>query len=162
MTENEKRHIVNTIVLALPKQDQDFNYFLQDRVEADGFSVMGLKKPNFGTVGACTMPDSDRKGDLVGQKKIPLSRYGITKQTSYSPKEFFVYMTQKDFFKLMSELSADERSLLDTHRGVKKLWQWNGSKFIYHSASLGTFESLNSKILCYVGIKKKDRLLQAV
>lgn len=170
MTENEKKHIVNTIILKLPKQDEDFTYFLQNEIGADGSTLMGLKKPSFGTVGACQMPSLDRKGELVGQKRIPISRFAKTIERSYSKKQFFVYMKQENFNALLDSLNADELSLFNAHRGLKKLWSWNGSKFIYHSASLDTFESLSAKVFDASGVfhkgklikKEKNRLLQAV
>jgi hypothetical protein len=67
-------------------------------------------------------------------------------------------MTQKDFFKLMSELSADERSLLDAHRGTKKLWRWDSDRFRSSQAPKDLFDVLTGKVLSFCSVKVKRKI----
>ena len=160
LTENEKKHLVNTIVKQLPKQGEDFSYQTINVRGASGFETMGLQAPRFGTVGAGSTITLDRPPEIIGQKKVPLTRGTFSKTHTYSPKRFFVYMRKESFDSLLSELTSDELEVFDSCRGCSMLWYWDGFKFYSRTPKTIT-ETLTDKIIIHTVsiVHKKDKAL---
>lgn len=148
LSENEKKHVVNTITLALPKQDELFTKNIMNVRGASGYEMMGIEKPRFGTVGAGLTTTLDRPPEIIGQFQVSISCWAITvSRPSYCKKTYLVYMREENFNNLLSSLNNQEREIFDSHRGTKRLWRWNGDRFKASISPKETMEALSEKIL---------------
>jgi len=145
ITDDEKKHVVNLIILSLPKEGDEWASEFFDVRGASSLESMGLEKPRFGTVGAGSIQGND-KSEIVGR----LTRFkvcgGVTKVRSYAPKRFLAVIDYDSYNSLIAQLTDDELSLLNQCRGIKRLWRRDSDRFSAVSPPKSVCDSLSDKI----------------